>query len=312
MTAGAGRGRRGGAGRGPRRDGGAERPGRPAAGASRRQGTAGGGPRRRAADAGGGRFLQVEGRQPVLELLRSAHPVHQVWVAASRRGAVLAELEELARSRGVPVVEVDPADIARRAQTEGHQGVLALAAPLPARDPLDLLEGPARRGEPPLVVICAGLQDPHNLGAVFRSAEAAGAHGAVVPVHRNAPLGATAFKSSAGALLHLPVAQVPNLVQVVRRFKEHGVWIVAADPEGVEPYDRWDWTQPTALVVGSEGRGVPPLLLRHCDGRVFIPMAGKVASLNVSVAAGVLLFEAARQRRYRSPVPGARGPQQHP
>ena len=280
----------------------------PAAGAgssgvSRPPATAGGGRGRRRAAAAGvpeGGFLQVEGRQPVLELLRSGHPVHRIFVAAGRRGASLEEVENLARERGVAVTEVDPAELARRAQTEGHQGILALAAPLPAPDPLDLLERAARRGEPALVVICAEIQDPHNLGAVFRSAEAAGAHGAVVPRHRSAPLGPTVFKTSAGALVHLPVAQVPNLAQVVRRYKEQGVWVVAADPEGAEPYDRWDWTQPTALILGSEGRGVPPLLLRHCDGRVSIPMAGQVASLNVSVAAGVLLFEAARQRRRRA------------
>ncbi|EKP94830.1 rRNA methylase, putative, group 3 [Thermaerobacter subterraneus DSM 13965] len=292
MTAPAGRGRDRGGIRGPRR--------RPATG-----GGAGGRPR--AAAPGGAGFLQVEGRQPVLELLRSGHPVRHVWVAAGRRGAALAELEALARRRGVPVTEIDPAELQRRVQTEGHQGVIALAAPLPQPDPLDLLEVASRRREPPLLVICAGIQDPHNLGAVFRSAEAAGAHGAVVPVHRSAPLGPTAFKSSAGALVHLAVAQVANLNQVVRRFKEQGVWVVAADPEGAQPYDQWDWTRPTALVLGSEGRGIPPLLLRQCDGRVFIPMAGKVASLNVSVAAGILLFEAARQRRQRGAAPGGTG-----
>ncbi|QBS37048.1 23S rRNA (guanosine(2251)-2'-O)-methyltransferase RlmB [Thermaerobacter sp. FW80] len=255
--------------------------------------------RSRAARRGGpaAGFLQVEGRQPVLELLRSDHPVERVVVARGRHGAAVAELLERARARGIPVEEVDPADVRRWAQTEGHQGVLALAAPLPRYDLLDLLDRAAARGEPPLLVICAEIQDPHNLGAVLRTAEAAGAHGAVVPVHRSAPLGPAVFKSSAGALIHLPVAQVTNLSQAVARLQERGVWVVAADPAAAEPYDRWDWTQPVALVLGSEGRGVPPLLLRRADRRVAIPLAGRVGSLNVSVAAGVLLFEALRQRR---------------
>ncbi|ADU52390.1 RNA methyltransferase, TrmH family, group 3 [Thermaerobacter marianensis DSM 12885] len=275
-------------GGGPARRG----PGAPPGGRARRAG--GAGPRRPAGEAA---FLQVEGRRPVLELLGSAHPVHRVLVARGRRGAAIAELEQRARARGVPVEEVDPVEIERRAQTDTHQGVLALAAPLPRYDLLDLLDRAAGAGQPPLLVICAEIQDPHNLGAVFRTAEAAGAHGAVVPVHRSAPLGATVFKSSAGALVHLPVAEVTNLARSVEQLKERGVWVVAADPEGAEPYDRWDWTQPVAVVLGSEGRGVPPLVRRRCDGRVTIPMAGRVGSLNVSVAAGVLLFEAARQRR---------------
>lgn len=262
--------------------------------------------RRAARRAGGGQgrggregaeLLQVEGRRPVLELLRGDHPVHRVLVAAGRRGAPVAEVWALARQRGIPVEVVDPDELARRAQTDSHQGVIALADPPRLLEPADLLEIAARRGEPPLLLVCAEIQDPHNLGALFRTAEAAGAHGVLVPKHRSAPLSATVYKSSAGALVHLPVARVTNLRRAIEELKEAGVWTVAADPEAPRPYDQCDLTGPVAIVLGSEGRGVPRLVRERCDELVSIPMRGRVGSLNVSVAGGILLFEAARQRR---------------
>lgn len=242
-------------------------------------------------------LLQVEGRRPVLELLRGHHPVHRVLVAAGRRGPSVEEVWSLARERGVPVEMVDPDELARRAQTDSHQGVIALADPPRLLEPGDLLAVAARRGEPPLLLVCAEIQDPHNLGALFRTAEAAGAHGAVIPKHRSAPLSATVYKSSAGALVHLPVARVTNLSRAIEELKAAGVWTVAADPAGPRAYDQCDLTGPVAIVLGSEGRGVPRLVRERCDELVSIPMRGRVGSLNVSVAGGILLFEAARQRR---------------
>lgn len=233
----------------------------------------------------------------MVELLRSGHPVQQLWIARGRRGASVAEIEGLAKARGVPLQWVESSELSRRAQTDAHQGVLALAAPLPDYQLEDLLAQAERRGEPPLLVICAHIQDPHNLGALLRSAEAAGAHGAVIPKRRSAPLGATVFKSSAGAMIHLPVARVPNVGQAVVRLQQAGVRVAAADPEGSLSYDRWDFTGPVAIVLGGEERGVPPLVRRRCDDVLCIPMQGRTGSLNVSVAGGILLFEAARQRR---------------
>ena len=159
----------------------------------------------------------------------------------------------------------------------------------------DMLALAAERGEPPLLILCDGLEDPHNLGAVLRAAECSGAHGVVIPIRRSVGLTYAVSKASAGAVEHLPVARVQNLSVLIEELKEKGLWCYAADMDG-EPWDRADLTGPTALVIGSEGRGVSRLVRERCDGALSLPVRGRVNSLNASVAAGVLCYEAVRQR----------------
>lgn len=242
---------------------------------------------------------QIEGRRPVLEALRSGRPLLRVLVAAGATGAALAEIARLAGARGVPLEQRPAAELGRRARTRAHQGVIALA-PAPRYAEVDEILAAARaRGEPPLVVVAAQVQDPQNLGAILRAAEAAGAHGVVVARHRAAGLTPAVEKASAGAAAHLPVARVANLAACLARLKEEGLWVCGADPAGPLVYYEADLTGPLALVVGSEGRGIPPLVRARCDLLVRIPMRGRVASLNVAAAAAVLLFESLRQRQTR-------------
>lgn len=239
----------------------------------------------------------IEGRRPVLEALRAGRAVSEVLVVAStKRAAILEEIRDLATERGVPVREVDRAELEARAVTPSPQGVLAVTegfAYVEVDDVLDRVPG----DEVPLLVALDGLTDPHNVGAIARSAEAAGAHGLVLPVRRSAPVTAVVEKSAAGALNHLPVARVTNLGRALAELSRRGLWIVALDADGTQEVFALELaTEPLCLVVGSEGRGVSRLVGDRADVRAAIPMGGRIASLNASAAAAVALFEIRRQR----------------
>jgi len=184
----------------------------------------------------------------------------------------------------------------RLAGTDRHQGVVAVVADYRYRELGELLEGARAAGAPPLVVVLDGIEDPQNLGAIIRSAHALGAHGVVIPKDRAAGITPAAAKASAGAVEHCPVARVTNLAQALERLKEAGVWTVATDASADEPISAVDLTVPTALVIGSEGAGVRPLVRRTCDRVARIPMQGKVGSLNASASAAIALYEVLRQR----------------
>ena len=235
------------------------------------------------------------GRRAVLEALRSDRPVSRLLVApgANVRG-VVGEILREARARGIVVQTVDRRRLDAMARGLVHQGV---AAVVPAVAPVtvdELLERIKDRGEPPFLMVLDGVEDPHNLGAVIRTAEAAGAHGIIVPKRRAAGLSPVVIRASAGATAHLPVAQAGNLVAALERLKAQGVWVVGADPAGAERYDTAALTPPIALVVGGENRGLHRLVRERCDRVVRIPLHGRVASLNVSVAAALLLYEVTR------------------
>ncbi len=215
----------------------------------------------------------VAGRNPVAEALRAHRPIDCIYMAKGQRGGQLAVILAKAKELGIPVKEAD----SRK---------------------LDHLCNGAR-GEPPLLVICDGLEDPHNLGAVIRAAECAGAHGVIIPKRRSVGLTYAVGKASAGAVEYLPVARVQNLTALLEELKARGLWCFAADMDG-QPWDQTDFTGPAAIVIGSEGRGVSRLVKETCDGVVSLPVLGQVNSLNASVAAGVLLYEAVRQRKGRS------------
>ena len=243
-------------------------------------------------------WLVIEGRNPVLEALASGRRVKEVLIAEGSRGRAAFEVEEAAARRGVPVRRVPRRELERLAETTAPQGVIALAAPI-GYTPLEKILEAARPG-PGLLLVCDGIVDPRNLGALIRSADAAGAHGVIVPKHRAAGLTATVMKASAGAAAHVPVAQVVNVSRTLLFLKEQGYWVAGAAAEGSVPLWKADLRGSIALVVGSEGKGLSRLVAETCDFLVSIPMYGAVSSLNASVAGAILLYEAVRQRRAES------------
>ena len=237
----------------------------------------------------------IAGRNAVTEALRSGRAIDSVLVARGERDGHLGALLAQCRKRGLPVKEVD----ARRLDSlcgVGHQGIAALAACKAYATLDDLFDAAQAKGEPPFFVIGDELEDPHNLGAILRTAEATGVHGVIVPKRRAVGLTAAVYKASAGAAEYVPVARVSNLVDTIKELKKRGVWIYGLDMDG-EPWCASDWTGPTAVVVGSKGRGIGRLVREHCDFIVSLPMQGAISSLNASVACGVVLYEAARQRQ---------------
>ena len=229
------------------------------------------------------------------EALRSgARPVRRLVVVHTDRQ--FSELVELARKAGVPV-RIEPRQALDRLVPSGrHQGIVALVGAKAYAEPDDMLRTARERGEPALVLLLDGVEDPHNLGAVLRTAEAAGAHGVVIPERRSVGLTGTVAKASAGAVEHLPVACVLNLSRAIEQLQEQGLWVYALDPSAQKSYTTLDLKGPVALVLGGEGKGVRAGVLDKCDDRVHIPMSGRVASLNVSAAAAIILFEVVRQR----------------
>lgn len=236
----------------------------------------------------------VLGRNAVAELLQGGRQTECIYICDSGRGGPVGRIIEMARERGVPVKRVTAEKLEALAGGLPHQGVAALAAAFPY---VPLEEILLQAGEdPPFLLIADGIEDPHNLGAIIRTAEAAGMHGVILPKRGCCGLTPTVGRTSAGAVEHLPVARVTNLVNAVKTLKEKGIWIYGADPAGT-PWDKTDMKGPLGLVIGSEGFGLSRLVREHCDGLVSLPMMGKVNSLNASVAAGALIYEAVRQRQ---------------
>ncbi len=233
----------------------------------------------------------VYGINPALEALR-AGTVSRLWVRAEP-GARVARLVARAARAGVAVRRADAAELDRLAGGGPHQGVAAEVDRPPRRTLDDLLRD---AGAAPLLVVLDGIEDPRNVGAVARTAEAAGVDGLIHQTRRSAPLGATAARASAGALAHLRVAAVVNISRALEELRRAGVWTVGLAEDAERPYHSLDLTAPTALVIGAEGNGLRRLVRQRCDWLVSIPMRGRVSSLNVSVAAGIALFEAVRQR----------------
>jgi len=233
----------------------------------------------------------LSGIHPVTEALRAGRPLDRVLVAQGAGGPRLQAIVDLARQAEVPVRFEPRAALDRVAGTPAHQGVVALGA---AKKYTDLEAIPAAG----ILVVLDGVEDPHNLGAIIRTAHAAGAAGIVIPERRAAGVTDVVAKAAAGALEHLPVIRVTNINRTLEELKERGYWIYGLDEGGAEDYDRVDFSTPTALVMGAEGKGLHEQVRKHCDVLVRIPMAGKISSLNVSVAAGIVLFE--WKRRYGS------------
>ena len=238
----------------------------------------------------------IEGRNAVMEALRAGTPIDKIFLARGETDATLGHIASSAREKGIVVVEADRRKLDGMSRTHAHQGVIAMAAVREYAAVDDILNAAREKGEPPLIVVCDELSDPHNLGAVIRTAECAGAHGVIIPKRRSAGLTAVVAKTSAGAVSYVPVARVPNLTALLKELKDEGLWIfgTAADG-GTSLYDA-DLKGPAAIVIGSEGDGMGRLVSQQCDFRVSIPMKGKLNSLNASAAAAILLYEAVRQR----------------
>lgn len=239
----------------------------------------------------------IEGRQPVLEALRSGRAVNRILLARdSERHGTVAEILALARQRGIPFEYVDRKILEKNASTPVHQGVLAYAAAKEYVSLEDLLAISRTRGEQPLYCIADGLEDPHNLGAILRTADAAGIHGLIIRSRREVGLTPVVAKASAGAIEYVPVARVVNIAQAIETLKKSGVWVVGIEATGSVAFDKVDFKLPTAIVVGGEGAGIADLVRKKCDVLAFIPMRGRISSLNASVAAALVMYEAFRQR----------------
>ena len=239
---------------------------------------------------------QLEGRNALQEALRAGRTIDKVFIADGDTDKGLQRLAAQAKEAGAVVVPVDRRKLDMMSFTHAHQGVITLAAAHEYATIDDILEEAATRGQAPLIVICDELTDPHNLGAIMRSAECAGAHGVVIPKRRSVGLTATVAKASAGAVEYMKVARVTNINNAINELKEKGVWVFGTAAEGSIPMYKADLTGPAAIVIGNEGDGMSPLVRKNCDVMVSIPMQGRISSLNASAAAAILLYEAVRQR----------------
>jgi 23S rRNA (guanosine2251-2'-O)-methyltransferase len=245
----------------------------------------------------------IYGLIPVLEVLRAgSKKLEQITIVEGARHERLRELLELARRARVPVHRAPRLALDRALPGVTHQGVIAKTAAASYRDADDLLDdlsSQVNAGTPPLVLGLDAVEDPRNLGAILRTAECAGVSGVFIPERRAVGLTATVGKAAAGALEHIAVARVTNLVQLIEQLKQRNIWVVGAAANATSDYTEWDWTVPSALFLGGEGAGLHRLVMERCDALVRIPLRGRIESLNVSVAAGVILFEALRQRTVR-------------
>lgn len=235
------------------------------------------------------------GRNAVYEALRAGHPVDSVLIAKGNNGGPVRRIVDLCEARGVVIKDVSSAKLDAICGGMNHQGVAALAAAHEYSSVAEMLQTAKERGEPPFLVICDDINDPHNLGAIIRTAECCGAHGVIIPKRGAVGLTAAVDKAASGALEYLPVARVSNLTATVEELKKQGIWVYGTAMDG-QPFYQTDFSGAAAVIIGSEGKGISRLLRENCDIVVSIPMHGRITSMNASVAAGIVLYEAAKSR----------------
>lgn len=238
----------------------------------------------------------IEGRNAVIEALRTDTAIDKIYISKGETDKTLGHIASRARDKGIVVVEADKRKLDNMSRTHSHQGVIALAAVREYVTVESILQSAAEKGENPLIVVCDEISDPHNLGAILRTAECAGAHGVVIPKRRSAGLTAVVAKTSAGAVSYMPVARVPNIPALLKDLKKQGLWVFGTAAEGTTTLYDADLKGPSAIIIGSEGDGMTRLARENCDFLVSIPMKGRISSLNASAAAAILLYEAVRQR----------------
>jgi len=237
----------------------------------------------------------IVGRNAVLEAIKSGREIDFVMVQKGELKGSINEILALCRKKNIVIKEAQAGKISELSDNMVHQGVIAQPAAVTYSSVEDILNLAKEKNEPPFIIIADQIEDPHNLGAIIRTAEACGAHGIIIPKRRGVGANSTVYKTSAGALSHMAVAKVTNLTETIKELKDNGVWIYGADAKG-ESYCDMKFDGAVALVIGSEGRGISPLVLKQCDFLVSLFMKGKVNSLNASVAGGILMYEIARQR----------------
>ena len=239
---------------------------------------------------------QLEGRNALTEALRAERTIDKVFIASGETDKGLQRLAAMAKDAGAVIVPVDRRKLDQMSQTHAHQGIIAYAAAHEYASVSDILQEAANRGQAPLIVICDELSDPHNLGAILRTAECAGAHGVIIPKRRSVGLTAVVAKASAGAIEYMKVARVTNIAATIRELKEQGVWVFGTAADASCQLYQADLKGPAAIVIGNEGQGKSRLVKESCDVTVSIPMQGRISSLNASAPASILLYEAVRQR----------------
>ena len=241
----------------------------------------------------------IYGKNPVKEALESDQPINKIYIIKGKKTPYISRLSQTARQKGIPVREVEKNKLQELAGDSGHQGVVAVLSQVSYGEIEDIFNRAKEKNESPLIAILDEIQDPHNLGAIIRSAEAFGFHGIIIPKNRATGLTETVTKTSAGAVVHIPVVRITNLARTIDELKEQGLWIAGTDHEAKEFFYEADLDRSLGIVIGSEGKGVRPLIKKKCDFMVSIPMVGKVNSLNASVAAAIVFCEARRQRRLK-------------
>ena len=239
---------------------------------------------------------QVEGRNSVIELLESGKSINKIFIANGEKHGSINKIIALAKERKILICEIDRAKINQMSQTDNNQGVIAIVPPFNYCEVDDIINYAKEKGEKPFIILLDGIEDPHNLGSIIRTAETAGVHGIVIPKRRAASVNSTVNKVSAGATQHMKIARVNNITETIRYLKENDIWICGTDINTKTYYYGQDFTIPIGIVIGSEGFGMSRLVRENCDFLVKIPMKGNITSLNASVSAGIIMYEVVKQR----------------
>ena len=239
---------------------------------------------------------QVEGRNSVIELLESGRDINKIFISEGEKHGSIGKIIAMAKERKVIVTEISKTKLNQMAQTENNQGVIAIVPPFDYCEVEDILEEAKNKNEAPFILILDGIEDPHNLGSIIRTAETAGVHGIIIPKRRAASVNSTVSKVSAGAVEHMKIARVNNINETIKYLKDNGVWIYVTDMYTDKYYYDEEYKGPIAIVIGSEGFGMNRLVKENCDFLIKIPMKGKITSLNASVSAGIVMYEVVKQR----------------
>ena len=239
---------------------------------------------------------QVEGRNSVLELLESEKDINKIFVTKGERHGSINKIIAIAKEKGIIIVEKDKRQMDEMAQNQNYQGVIAIVPPFEYCEIEDIIDYAKEKNEEPFVLILDGIEDPHNLGSIIRTAETAGVHGVIIPKRRAAAVNSTVNKTSAGAVEHMHIARVTNISDAIQKLKDEGLWICGTDINTEKYYYDQDLTGPLGIVIGNEGNGMSEKVRKNCDFLVKIPMKGKVTSLNASVSTGIVIYEAVEQK----------------
>ena len=239
---------------------------------------------------------QIEGRNAVLELLETGKDINKIFIANGEKHGSINKIISIAKERRVVIVEVDKSKLNQMAMSDNHQGVIAIVPPFDYCEVEDIIGEAKEKQEKPFILILDGIEDPHNLGSIIRTAETAGVHGIIIPKRRSATVNSTVYKVSAGAVEHMKIARVNNLNETIKYLKDNDVWICGTDMDARNYYYNEKFDGPIAIVIGSEGFGMSRLVKENCDFLVKIPMKGKITSLNASVSAGIVMYEVVKQR----------------